>query len=144
MLPQPRAEVPQVIVPIRRLDRAALRALAYARSISRDVTAVCLMSADEAEKIAKAIRRRAADVAVAIPGGGLGRYLDDRERADPERTIAVVISDVIPQRRWSYVLDGEALLKLRLLVRPNTVVVDVPYVPRAHRLGSLPALASAD
>ncbi len=126
MLPQPRHAAPQVIVPIRRLDRAALRALAYARSISRDVTAVCLASDVEADAIGRAIRRRAADVAVAIPGGGLGRYLDDRERADPERTIAVVISDVVPRRRLSYVLDGEALLKLRLLFRPNTVVVDVP------------------
>jgi len=127
MLPEPRPGTPQVIVPIRRLDRAALRALAYARSISRDVTAVCLASGEDAEAIARSIRRRAADIAVAIPGDGLGPYLDDRERADPERPIAVVISDVVPQRRWSYVLDGEALLKLRLLLRPNTVVVDVPY-----------------
>ena len=127
MLPEARPAVPQVIVPIRRLDRAALRALAYARSISRDVTAVCLVSDAEAEPIVKAIRRRATDVAVAIPRGDLGRYLDDRERADPKRPIAVVISDVVPRRRWSYLLDGEALLKLRLLVRPNTVVVDIPY-----------------
>jgi hypothetical protein len=127
MLSQPRPAVPQVVVPIRRLDRAALRALAYARSISRDVTAVCLASDEDADAIAKAIRRRAADVAVATAHRGLARYLDDRERADPERPIAVVISDVVARRRWSYVLDGEALLKLRLLVRPNTVVVDVPY-----------------
>ena len=125
MLPEPRLAVPQVIVPVRHFDRAALRAIAYARSISLDVTALCLAPEAKAAALTSRIRRRAPDVAVDT-ARGLGAYLDARERADPERPITVVLSDVVPSHWWSYMLDGEVLLKLRLLMRPNTVVVDVP------------------
>lgn len=124
-----RIAVPQVIVPIERLDRPTLRALAYARTLSSDVTALGLAAEDDRERLRDELRRRADGVAVAIrPAGGLTAYLDERERSDPERPIAVVVSDVVPRRRWSYPLHAEALrLKLRLFFRPNTVVVDVPY-----------------
>jgi hypothetical protein len=41
----------------------------------------------------------------------------------------VVLSNIVPRRRWLYVLHGlsSLRLKLRLFFRPNTVVVDVPY-----------------
>ena len=95
-----RMVVPQVIVPLRRLDRPAMAALTYARSISADVTASSRSL----------------------------RYLDEREHADPERPVTVVMSDVVARHPWSYLLHQTALgLKLRLYRRPNTVVVDVPY-----------------
>jgi hypothetical protein len=127
MPPEPRIAVPQVIVPMRRVDRATARALAYARSISRDVTVVCLVG-PSSEAVSAEVRRLAHDVAVVTrPPEALEHYLDERERADGERPIAVVISDLVPRHTWHYPLHDEALrLKLRLLRRPNTVVVDVP------------------
>jgi len=56
-------------------------------------------------------------------------YLDERERRDPERPVAVVVAQLVPRRIWSHVLNDQTAvrLKLRLFFRPNTVVVDVPY-----------------
>jgi hypothetical protein len=121
--------VPQVVVPIERLDRAALRAIAYARTISTDVTVLALASGAHAEQLKRRLRARHDGVAVAVRGPeGLASYLDERERDDPERPITVVVSDIVPRRRWSYALHAEALsLKVRLFFRPNTVVVDCPY-----------------
>ena len=124
-----RIAVPQVIVPISRVDRATLRALAYARSISIDVTVLVLAPPAAADGIRHRVRMRMVDAAIATRGpDGLAPYLDERERQDPERPITVVLSDVVPKHPWSYPLHDEALrLKLRLFVRPNTVVVDVPF-----------------
>jgi hypothetical protein len=124
-----RLAVPQVVVPIERLDRATLRALAYARAISSDATALVLAADGDAERLRRHLRERGDGVAVAIrPPGALAAYLDEREREDPERPITVVVSDVVPRRRWSNPLHAEALrLKVRLFFRPNTVVVDVPF-----------------
>ena len=124
-----RPAVPQVIVPIERLDRATLRAIAYARTISTDVTALVLGGAEQAERLRRRLESRDDGVAIAARSrDGLASYLDERERHDPERPITVVVSDVVPRHRWSYPLHGDALrLKLRLFRRPNTVVVDVPF-----------------
>ena len=128
-----RMVVPQVIVPLRRLDRPALAALTYARSISADVTALfAIDDAAEAERLRRLWSERCDGIPLALRGGSLVhvllRYLDEREHADPERPVTVVMSDVVARHRWSYLLHQTALgLKLRLYRRPNTVVVDVPY-----------------
>lgn len=132
-----RIAVPQVLVPISRIDRPALRALAYARSISLDVTAL-LVTDDPAA--ADRMRRRWSERGDGIPlvviGSGsnslippLLAYLDERERQDPERPVTVVLAQLVPRHLWDHLLhDQTALrLKLRLFFRPNTVVVDVPY-----------------
>jgi hypothetical protein len=132
----PRLAVPQVIVPLRRLDRRAFAALSFARSISSDVTALFAVD-DPAE--AERLRERWSARAEALPlvlrtsaDGSVLRvllpYLDEREREDPERPLTIVLSDLVPRHPWSYLLNDTALgLKLRLFFRPNTVVVDVPY-----------------
>jgi len=131
-----RVAVPQVVVPLRRLDRPALTALSYARSISPDVTALFVMEdSAEAESIRAQWRSRADGVPVVLRtshGGSLMDvllpYLDERERQDPDRPVTVVVSDIVPRHPWTYLLHDTALgLKLRLFFRPNTVVVDVPY-----------------
>jgi hypothetical protein len=136
-MPLPRLAVPHVIVPVARLDRSALAALAYARSISLDVTALHVTD-DAAE--AAAMRRRWALRNDGIPLviiespyraliPPLLAYIDEREKADPERPITVVLAEFVPHRFWDYLLHNQTALrlKLRLFFRPNTVVVDVPY-----------------
>ena len=133
---QTRRAVPQVVVPLRRIDRPALAALSYARSISEDVTALfAIHDSTEAESLRAQWRSRADGVPIVVRTAHDGSllsvllpYLDERERQDPERPVTVVVSDIVPRRPWSYLLNDTALaLKLRLFFRPNTVVVDVPY-----------------
>ena len=128
----------RVLVLLARLDRASLRALAYARSLASVVTAVHVTH-DPAEGEGIRGRWRALDLAgdtelvilespsrTLIPP--LVAYIDALQAQDPERPITVVLSELVPRRPWEYLLHNQAALrlKLRLFFRPNTVVVDVP------------------
>ncbi len=135
--PFPRLAVPHVVVPIARIDRAALAALAYARSISLDVTALHVTDDDIAgERMRRRWAMRDDGIPLVIIESPyralippLLAYLDDRERDDPERPITVVLAEFVPRRFWDYLLHNQTALrlKLRLFLRPNTIVVDVPY-----------------
>jgi hypothetical protein len=131
-----RLAVPQVVVPLATLDRSTLGALAFARSISADVTAVHVTGdAASAERMRRrwAVRNDGIALVIVESRAGFVRrlldYLDERERGDPERPVAVVLAQLVPRRIWSHLLHDQTSvrLKLRLLFRPNTVVVDVPY-----------------
>jgi amino acid transporter len=135
--PLPRVAVPHVIVPVARLDRAALHALAFARSISLDVTAVHVADdAGSAERMRERWRARDDGIALVVIESPyralippLLAYVDARARQDPERPITVVLAEFVPRHFWEYVLHNQTALRLkvRLFFRPNTVVVDVPY-----------------
>jgi amino acid transporter len=136
-LPLPRVAVPQVIVPVARLDRAALHALAYARSISNDVTAVHVADdASAAERMRERWRERDDGISLVVIESPyralmppLLAYIDARARQDGERPITIVLAEFVPRHFWEYVLHNQTALRLkvRLFFRPNTVVVDVPY-----------------
>jgi hypothetical protein len=128
---------PLVIVPIARLDRPSIEALAFARSISSDPLAVHITNDPAA---AAELRRRWAElpepselVIVESPYraliGPLLRYLDALQRQDPSRRLLVVLSEVVPRHWWDNLLHNQTALrlKLRLFFRPNTIVADVPY-----------------
>ena len=129
--------VPQVIVPVARLDRAALRALGFARAISSDVTAVYVAdSVAAAERMRADWRARDDGIALVVIEGPyrglipqLLAYVDARARQDDERPITVVLAEFVPRHFWEYVLHNQTALRLkfRLFFRSNTVVVDVPY-----------------
>jgi amino acid transporter len=128
---------PRVVVPVSRLDRAALAALAYARSISDDVTAVHVAS--DGSAVADMRRRWEAwggPVRLVILESPyrallapLIAYLDATETMDPTRPTTVVLAEMVPRHLWEYPLHNQTALrlKLRLFLRPNTVVIDVPY-----------------
>jgi amino acid transporter len=143
--------VPRVIVPISRLDRAAFSALAYARSISSDVTAVHVT--DERADLEEMRRRWEAWggtvklVMLESPYRALMAplmaYIDATETMDPAKPTTVVLPEFVPRHLWEYPLHNQTALrlKIRLFFRPNTVVVDVPYHLRAgngHTPGSPP------
>jgi hypothetical protein len=135
--PLPRMAVPNVIVPVARLDRAALRALAFARSISSDVTAVHVTDdAGAAEHMRERWRARDDGIVLVVIESPyralippLLAYVDARGQQDPERPITMVLAEFVPRHFWEYVLHNQTALrlKLRLFFRPNTVVIDVPY-----------------
>ncbi len=128
---------PIVIVPIARLDRPSLQAIAFANSISAHATAVHITN-DPAT--AASLRERWPSwagttelVVVESPYraliGPLLRYMNALQAQDPDRPIVVVLSEIVPRHWWENLLHNQTSfrLKLRLFGRKNTIVADVPF-----------------
>ena len=133
------APKPIVIVPIARLDRPALQAIAFANSISTEAVAVHVTNDPDT---ADAIRQRWPEwagstelVIVESPYraliGPLLAYMDALQRQSPDQPILVVLAEFVPRHWWENLLHNQTALrlKLRLFARPNTIVADVPYHP---------------
>ena len=128
---------PTVVVPIARLDEPARQALAFARSISDAPLAVHVSNGTPAS----AELRHQWDgwgaptelVVIESPYralvGPLLVYLDALQHQDPQRPLLVVLSEYVPGHWWEVLLHNQTALrlKLRLFVRRNTMVADVPY-----------------
>jgi amino acid transporter len=130
---------PIVIVPVARLDKPSLQAIAFANSISPEAVAVHITNDPDA---AAEIRGRWPSwasstelVVVESPYraliGPLLAYMDALQKQAPERPIVVVLSEVVPRHWWEALLHNQTglRLKLRLFRRRNTIVADVPYHP---------------
>jgi amino acid transporter len=131
------AMAPMVLVPIGRIDRAALEALRLAQSISTEVKAIHVD--DDMAAVAEMKRAWEANVpdtplvilespyrALIAP---LVAYISAMERMAPGRRIIIVLSELVPRHFWESLLHNQTALrlKLRLFFRPNTVVIDVPF-----------------
>ena len=130
--------VPRIVVPISRIDRASLRALSIARGLGGEVHAVHISYDTDG---AKAFKRRWQSVVgetialdtIISPYRALMppllKYLDAIDRDGPGRPIIVVLAEFVPRHWWEALLHNQTalLLKLRLFVRRNTAVLDVPY-----------------
>ncbi|MBI3521656.1 MAG: APC family permease [Chloroflexi bacterium] len=127
---------PVVIVPIARLDRAAVQALSFARSISPSVKAVHVSTTREG---AEAFRKRWAKWDPDIPLDviespyrslltPLLHYIDAIDKAD-EQPITVVLAEFVPRHWWEFILHSQTAFRLKanLLFRRNTIIIDVPY-----------------
>jgi amino acid transporter len=135
--PLPEVQEPHVVVPIANLDRAALQALAFARSISRDVVAVHISNdPDGSPEIRDQWERWGQQVQLVIVESPyrsliapLLAYIDGVDRGDSSRPITVVLSEFVPRHFWEWLLHNQTALrlKLHLFFRPNTIVIDVPY-----------------
>jgi amino acid transporter len=131
------ASAPIVIVPIARLDRPALGAIAFARALSPAASAVHVTNdATDAQALREdwaALSNGMELVVVESPYralmGPLLRYMDALQSQDPSRPIVVVLSEIVPRHWWENLLHNQSSLrlKLRLFGRRNTIVADVPY-----------------
>ncbi|MBI4505286.1 MAG: APC family permease [Chloroflexi bacterium] len=128
---------PTVVVPVAQLNRATLRALAFARSISRDIIAVHV-AADPEEY--GDFRRRweewspgAALLIIESPYRSLVpplvAFVEATAQRDSRRPVVVVLAEFLPRHFWEWFLHNQTALrlKLRLFFLSNTIVVDVPY-----------------
>lgn len=119
---------PAIVVPIDRLDRAALRALALALALSSDVTALHVDAGTiETARIRERWRRHREGIGLAIVGPSsdpLGEYIASLPHGD-----AVVVLPLIGTRRpWLDPITSWRTLRLpRRLARRLGVVV-VPSV----------------
>jgi amino acid transporter len=135
--PLPQPQEPVVIVPVARLDRAALQALTFARSISSDVTAVHVSDdPEEINQLRQKWERLGLDIPLVIVEspyraliGPLLAYIDAVDKQDPNRPVTVVLGEFVPRHFWENPLHGQTALRLKLALffRPNTIVIDVPY-----------------
>ena len=134
--PIPVLKPPVVLIPVARLDRATLQAVAFARSISPSVRAVHIASTHEsAEEFARRWRRWTTEVPLDVIESPyrsllkpLLRYIERIDERD-ERPITVVLAEFVPRNWWEWILHSQTALRLKLslLFRPNTIVIDIPY-----------------
>ena len=146
-----------VIVPIGGLQRAVVKALRYARTLSADVRAV-FVELDPAAT--DALRRQWREwgqgvelVVLESPYRSLMEplldYIEDIQGAEPSAYVTVILPEFVPHRLWQHLLHNQhaLLIKGALLFRPNVVVTSVPFHLglRAERAGARKtALASQE
>jgi K+ transporter len=135
------ARTQAVLVPVDEINRAVLRTVAYARTISDNVTA--LHVTDDREE-AEALRRRWEELVPDVPlvivespyrslVAPVLAYVDALDRTQPDQMVTVVLPEFVVRWPWQRLLHNQLAVRLKkaLIGRPNTVVVDVPYHLRA-------------
>jgi hypothetical protein len=144
--PWSRLETPlsrKVVVPLSNLNRAALGALRFARSLSQDVTAVIVdVDSQSTAQVEASWQAWELDIPLMVlksPYRSVIRplltYLEETDCREPERGSAVVVlPEIVPARWWQHFLHNQTTLMLKavLLFRQNhhgeaRVVINVPY-----------------
>ena len=126
-----------VLVPIGGIQRAVVKALRYARTLSADVRAVYV----EIDPTATATLREQ----WAEWGQGVGlivlespyrslmepllEYIEEIQKSDPAGYVTVILPEFVPKRLWQHLLHNQhaLLIKGALLFKPNVVVTSVPF-----------------
>lgn len=126
-----------VLVPIGGMQRAVVKALQYARTLSADVRAVYV----ELDPAATESLRREWDqwgqsvnlVVLESPYRSLLEplldYIDEIQRANTGGFVTVILPEFLPRRLWQHLLHNQhaLLIKGALLFKPNVVVTSVPF-----------------
>jgi amino acid transporter len=126
-----------VIVPIAALDLAALRALAYAASLSVPLLALHISpSEEEADRFRgywKAWGDHLPLEVVVSPYRAtlapLANYIEELHHQRPDLTLTVVVPQLIPGRRWERLLHNRIAQRLRkmLIEDEGIIVTSVPF-----------------
>jgi hypothetical protein len=133
----------KVVVPISSLNRASISALQFARSLSRDVTAVIVdIDPQATARLEEQWDSWDIDIPLIVlksPYRSVVRpllsYLEQTDRRDPERGLAVVIlPEIVPARWWQNLLHNQTTLLLKAVLLFHQarsgdarVVINVPY-----------------
>ena len=129
----------RVILPISGVHRGTWAALRYARSLSKDVTAVHVSIDPEATDAVKrkwelwgeGVRLVIQDSPYRLLIEPLLDYIDEVDaQRQPNETITVVVPQFVPEQRWQKFLHTQAadVFRAAFLKRPGIVITDVPYV----------------
>ena len=126
-----------VLVPIGGLQRAVVKALRYARTLSPDVRAV-FVEIDAAAT--EGIRNQWSEwgqgvdlVVLQSPYRSLMEplleYIEQVQDEDPRGYVTVILPEFVPRRVWQHLLHNQhaLLIKGALLFKPNVVVTSVPF-----------------
>jgi hypothetical protein len=125
-----------VLVPIGDINRATVRALAYARSISSHPIAVSVVFDEhEVAEFREKWKRRVSGMDLLLLESPyrsfnepLLAYIDELHRRDPDAYVTVVLAESLPAHWWEHFLHNQTALRLKaaLLFHRNTVTIDVP------------------
>ena len=92
-------------------------------------------TAESAEEFARRWRRWTTEVPLDVIESPyrsllqpLLRYIERIDERD-DRPITVVLAEFVPRNWWEWILHSQTALRLKLslLFRPNTIVIDIPY-----------------
>ena len=128
----------RVIMPIGGVHRGSLAALAFARTLSDDVTAVYIsIDPVEAEKVrlkwetwGGGVRLVVLDSPYRLLVEPLLTYVSQIIAVrQPNEMISIVVPQFVPKHWWANALHTQTALTLRmaLLFKPNIVIMEVPY-----------------
>ncbi|MGC4108108.1 MAG: APC family permease [Thermomicrobiales bacterium] len=142
-----------VVVPVAAANRIAQQTLAYARSISDNVTAVHVSDdEEEIERMRTGWSQMTTDVPLIIIEspyrslvGPFLTYLDELQKQSPNSVLTVVLPEYIPRHWWEQALHNQSALRIKaaLLFRPGTVVTSVPYHLESNTAPPVPSRMSA-
>jgi amino acid transporter len=141
----------RLIVPIAGLDVVSVQSLAYARSISRHVTAVHVaIDIGDANKVRaewsewqKQLHEDEETHLIVIesPYRSLNRpllaYIDTVHELFPDDTVTVILPEFVVTHWWEHLLHNQTALRLKaaLLFRPGIVVTNIPqHLPVRPRM----------
>jgi amino acid transporter len=126
-----------VLVPIGSLQRAVVKALSYASTMSADVRAVYV---EIDPSFTKTMRDQWAEwgqgvqlVVLASPYRSLMEplleYIEQMQHIDPGGYVTVILPEFVPHRLWQHLLHNQhaLLIKGALLFKPNVIVTSVPF-----------------
>lgn len=130
-----------VIVPIADIHRGTLRALKYARRMAGDVRAVCIVTTPDQEERIRQRWARFPEVTIGIELVVISydfrdiltpliEYIEHVNAEEyPGRLITVVIPEFVPNSITANLLHNQTanILRFRLYVHENIVVINVPY-----------------
>ena len=133
----------KVVVPVSGMHRGTLAALRFARSLSKDVTAVVV---DLEPQFTASVREKwpawGHDVPLVVLEspyrstiGPLLAYLDEVEKCEPKRGLTVVVlPEFVPAEWWHHLLHNQTALLLKTVLTyrrgqtgKDRVIIDVPY-----------------
>jgi Amino acid permease len=126
-----------VVVPIATLDVAALRALAYAASLSLPVLALHVSpSEQEAERFRRYWQAWGDHLPLEVVVSPyratlapLANYIEALQRQRPDLTLTVAVPELIPKRWWQRILHNRIAQRLRrmLVVHEGIIVTSIPF-----------------
>jgi amino acid transporter len=128
----------RVIVPIGGVHQGSLAALAYARALSPDVTAVHVsLDSAEAEKVERKWETWGEGVRLVILNSPyrlmmepLLTYIEQLLASrQPDEVVTIVVPEFVPRHWWANALHTQTALALRmaLMFRRGIVITSVPY-----------------
>lgn len=137
------APTPRIVIPISGVHREIVDAVAYAKSIAKDISAVYIeIEPGSGEKIRNAWEKWFPDIPLYVLAspyrsviGPLLNFLDQADQMHNDGQLAtVILPEFVPAKWWHGLLHNQSawLIKAALLYRRRTmgfqrVIIDIPY-----------------
>jgi len=136
--PPPQTIEHSILMPIDDVNYASLRAMSFARTICKDITALHIATdAARAEKIQQKMQTYAPDIKLVIIESPLRAfmrplltYVDMHHRQHPHGFVTIVLPEFITAHWWERFLHNRTAEHLTQAFKrhPNIAVVNVPYL----------------